>query len=101
LLIAAQHSASARRVRRGAIFGGVKRTADALPVDELRRVLRARAELLPALEAELQRQPRSHAENLRIFEALRREAVTLGRLPTEDALEDIEVDLAWARVIRG
>ena len=39
--------------------------------------------------------------NLRIFEALYREAVLLGALPLKDPLEGLEVDIMIARVINS
>ncbi len=40
-------------------------------------------------------------ENLRIVEALYREAVLLGALPLKDPLEGLEVDIRIARVINS
>lgn len=42
-----------------------------------------------------------YQENLTIFEALYREAVSLGVLPLKDPLEGLEVDIMMARVING
>ncbi len=67
---------------------------------EARAVLAARRVMLEAFEAEMSRRdPPDHAANLRIAEALWREAVSLGALPPSDRLEGIEVDVALARVL--
>lgn len=42
-----------------------------------------------------------YEENLKIFEALYREAISLGVLPLKDPLEGLEVDIMMARVING
>jgi hypothetical protein len=42
-----------------------------------------------------------YRENLRIFEALHREALSLGALPLKDPLEGLEVDIMMARVINS
>ncbi len=43
----------------------------------------------------------SHKEALRIYEALHREAVSLGAISTENILEGLEVDLRIAKAING
>jgi hypothetical protein len=45
--------------------------------------------------------PTSHAEGLRIFDAMVREAIALGVLPLADPLEGIEADLELARKLKG
>lgn len=40
-------------------------------------------------------------ENLRIVEALYREAILLGVFPLKDPLEGLQVDIGMARVING
>lgn len=68
--------------------------------DHARTVLAARRSMLEVFEAELSRRsPPDHAANLRIAEALWREAVSLDRLPPSDPLEGIEVDVALARAL--
>jgi hypothetical protein len=42
-----------------------------------------------------------YRENLRIFEALHREALSFGALPLKDPLEGLEVDIMMARVINS
>jgi hypothetical protein len=42
-----------------------------------------------------------YQENLKIFEALYREAVLLGVLPLKDPLEGLEVDIRMARVLNS
>lgn len=42
-----------------------------------------------------------YKENLRIFEALYREATSLGVLPLKDPLEGLDVDISMARVINS
>ncbi|HEU4385921.1 MAG TPA: hypothetical protein VFR85_20720 [Anaeromyxobacteraceae bacterium] len=69
--------------------------------EHARAVLAARRGMLEAFEAELSRRsPPDHAANLRIAEALWREAVALGALPPSDPLEGVEVDVALARALR-
>jgi hypothetical protein len=43
----------------------------------------------------------SHKEALRIYEALHREAVSLGAITSENILEGLEVDLRIAKAING
>ncbi|MFN3533756.1 MAG: hypothetical protein ACK4WB_00020 [Desulfatiglandales bacterium] len=43
----------------------------------------------------------SFSENLRIFEALYREAVSLGVLPLKNSLEGIEVDIRIAKILNS
>jgi hypothetical protein len=43
----------------------------------------------------------SHKEALRIYEALHREAVSLGAINSENILEGLEVDLRIAKAING
>ena len=43
--------------------------------------------------------PQDHREQLRIHEALYREAVALGIFPLQDPLEGIEVDIRLAEVL--
>ena len=50
-------------------------------------------------KAQLRKQPPDYFRQLRIFEALYREAVQLGVLPLKDPLEGIEVDVHLATVL--
>ena len=43
----------------------------------------------------------SHKEALRIYEALHREAMSLGAISSENILEGLEVDLRIAKAING
>ena len=43
----------------------------------------------------------SHKEALRIYEALHREAVSLGAINSKNILEGLEVDLRIAKAING
>jgi hypothetical protein len=43
----------------------------------------------------------SHKEALRIYEALHKEAVSLGAIKSENILEGLEVDLRIAKAING
>ena len=43
----------------------------------------------------------SHKEALRIYEALHKEAVSLGAISSENILEGLEVDLRIAKAING
>lgn len=43
----------------------------------------------------------SHKEALRIYEALHKEAVSLGAINSENILEGLEVDLKIAKAING
>ena len=43
----------------------------------------------------------SHIEALRIYEALHREAVSLGAINSDNILEGLEVDLRIAKAING
>jgi hypothetical protein len=61
---------------------------------------RKREVALRALERDLPLRPMSYLANLRIFEALFREARALGAFPLRDRLEGIEVDIALAKAIR-
>jgi hypothetical protein len=55
---------------------------------------------LRALDADRVRQRSPNLErNLRIVEALRQEAIALGKWPPADPLEGIEVDIRLARVL--
>jgi hypothetical protein len=57
---------------------------------------------LDALDRRLARErPVDHARNLRVVEALRREAVALGVWPPTDKLAGVEVDVRLARVLNG
>ena len=57
---------------------------------------------LEEFERELLRSRKSdYWENLRVFEALYREAVSLGILPLKNPLEDLETDIRVAQVING
>ena len=59
-----------------------------------------RSEILEAFEKEQIRQNKAdYHENLKIFEALYREAQTLGVFPLEDPLEGIDVDIRLAKVL--
>ena len=56
--------------------------------------------LLEAFErSEIQSRPADYHHSLKVFEALFREAVTLGVLPLADPLEGIEVDIHLAEVL--
>ena len=56
--------------------------------------------LLDAFEKEQIRQNKAdYRENLKIFEALYREAQALGVFPLEDPLEGIEVDIRLAKAL--
>ena len=56
--------------------------------------------LMEAFEKSQRRLERpDFAQNLKIFEALYREACLVGTLPLKDPLEGIEVDVRLARVI--
>ena len=50
-------------------------------------------------KAQLRKQPPDYFRQLRIFEALYREAMQLGALPLKDPLEGIEVDIHLATVL--
>lgn len=55
---------------------------------------------LRAFEAEQIRQrPPDHAQNLRVFEALYREALALGVFPADDPLDGLDVDIRLARIL--
>jgi len=43
----------------------------------------------------------SHKEALRIYEALHKEAVSLGAISSENILEGLEIDLRIAKAING
>ena len=43
----------------------------------------------------------SHKEALRIYEALHREAISLGAISSENILEGLETDLRIAKAING
>ena len=59
-----------------------------------------RSNLLDAFEKEQIRQNKAdYRENMRIFEALYREAQALGIFPLDDPLEGIEVDIWLARAL--
>jgi hypothetical protein len=61
-----------------------------------------RTDLLEAFEREQMRQNRaSYLDNLRLFEALYREAQTLGVFPLADPLEGIDVDIRLAKALRA
>jgi hypothetical protein len=58
--------------------------------------------LLEEFEKREHREERlSHAQALRLFEAMWREAAALGVLPPEDPLEGIEADIRLARVLNS
>ena len=52
-------------------------------------------------KAQLRKQPPDYFRQLRIFEALYREAMQLGALPLKDPLEGIEIDIKIAKVINS
>ena len=59
-----------------------------------------RSELLEAFEKEqIRKNKTGFHENLRIYEALYREAQALGIFPLENPLEGIEVDIRLAKVL--
>ncbi len=59
-----------------------------------------RSALLDAFEKEQIRQNKAdYRENLKIFEALYREAQALGVFPLEDPLEGIDVDIRLAKAL--
>ena len=59
-----------------------------------------RSDILDAFEKEQIRQNKADFhENMRIFEALYREAQALGIFPLEDPLEGIEVDIRLAKAL--
>ncbi|MHC4545666.1 MAG: hypothetical protein ACYTDW_12815 [Planctomycetota bacterium] len=43
----------------------------------------------------------SHKEALRIYEALHKEAISLGAISSENILEGLEIDLRIAKAING
>ena len=53
-----------------------------------------------AFERDWRRRPTSHARNLRVYEALWREARALGTMPPEDPLDGIEDDVRRIRRLR-
>ena len=53
-----------------------------------------------AFEQGWRRRSTSHARNLRVYEALWREARALGRLPREDPLDGIDHDIRRTRRLR-
>jgi hypothetical protein len=56
--------------------------------------------LLEAFEREeIAAEKLSHAEALRLFEAMWRQGMALGVLPLQDPLEGIEVDIEIARIL--
>lgn len=60
----------------------------------------------PELLAELEHQETlkehlSYQDALALFEAMWQEATTLGTLPLEDPLEDIEVDIRLAQILNN
>ena len=60
------------------------------------------AKLLAEFEdGELRKERLSHAEAMKLFEAMWQEAVSLGALPLKDPLEDIEADIELARVLNS
>lgn len=52
-------------------------------------------------EEELRNQKIDYLQSLRIFEALWNEGVTLGVLPLDDPLEDIEKDIRIAKILNS
>lgn len=56
--------------------------------------------LLDAFEEEQRRRPVDYRRNVRIYEGLWREARALG-LFSKATLDDIEIDIEYARVING
>ena len=50
-------------------------------------------------KSQLRKEPADFHRNLQIFEALFREAQSMGVFPLKDPLEGIEVDIAVARVL--
>lgn len=59
-----------------------------------------RSALLDAFEREQDRRKSDHRANLRIANALLKEAWALGVFPLKDPLEGIEIDIEYARVVR-
>ena len=60
------------------------------------------AKLLPRFEDEqLRKEKLSYEQALKIFEAMWKEAVSLGVLPLKDPLEGIETDIELARVLNS
>ena len=58
------------------------------------------SDLIEALnKAQIQASPPDYFQNLVLFEALYREARTLGALPLKDPLEGIETDIRLARIL--
>ena len=59
-----------------------------------------RRDLVEAFEKDQMRRARpDYNQNLRILEAMHREALALGALPLKDPLDGIEVDIRLAKVI--
>jgi hypothetical protein len=59
-----------------------------------------RTDLLEAFEREqIRKNDASYLDNLRLFEALYREAQALGVLPLADPLEGIDVDIRLAQAL--
>ena len=50
-------------------------------------------------KAQMQRSESDYFQNLRLFEALYREAKQLGSLPLKDPLEGIDVDIRLAKAV--
>ncbi|MBI4824589.1 MAG: hypothetical protein HY805_10240 [Nitrospirae bacterium] len=60
------------------------------------------AKLLSEFEDRLLRQERlSYKEALKLFEAMWKEAVSFGVLPLKDPMEDLEADIALAKVLNS
>jgi hypothetical protein len=57
--------------------------------------------LLKEFEEGLDRTPANYLENLRVFLLLLEEARSLGALPPKHPLEDIELDIRYARAINS
>lgn len=66
----------------------------------MRRMRRPDYDRLAALDRQLVRgHPVDHAQNLRLVEALRQQAVALGVWPPGDPLAGVEVDVRVARIL--
>jgi hypothetical protein len=61
-----------------------------------------RSNILEEFERDLAaRDSLTHEKKLRIYEAMWKEAVSLGMLPPKDPLEGIEVDIKIARILNS
>jgi len=59
------------------------------------------AELIAFERSQAARQDISYRDALTIFEALRKEAVSLGAMSSENILEGLEVDIRIAKAVNG